>query len=239
MLEYADLVEIKLYTGDGATGTGVGKLAAGLERDSRIALECLDGERIRQGRLETADAVIFPGGSGSGQAAGLGEAGKEMLLEYVGGGGNFIGICAGGYLASRNNTGALGLSPVEIVDLEHWRRGELLLPVELTAAGAAFFGVRKRLWQMHFANGPIVAPASGRDAGQLEVLARFRGETLENGALPGLQLGSPAIWRNQFGRGRVLIFSAHPEHCAETAGWPVIAALRLCGRAQKRKSRLP
>ena len=217
MSPHVDPVKLKLYTGEGAAGTGIGKLAAAFASDPRIAIECLDEKQIRQG-IPAAGAVLFPGGSGSGQAAALGETGKQNLLDYVACGGNYIGICAGGYLASRNNAGALGLSPVDIVDLEHWRRGELLLPVELTAAGAAFFGVRRRHWQMHFANGPIVRQPENSRPGGIEVLALFRGETLENGALPGLQLNSPAIWCNGYGRGRVLIFSAHPEHCVETAG---------------------
>ena len=42
--------------------------------------------------------VVFPGGSGKGQATAIGEEGIEALRNYVGSGGGYIGTCGGAFL---------------------------------------------------------------------------------------------------------------------------------------------
>jgi hypothetical protein len=42
---------------------------------------------------------MFTGGSGSAEAGGLGEKGREEVRTFVREGGGYVGICAGAYLA--------------------------------------------------------------------------------------------------------------------------------------------
>jgi glutamine amidotransferase-like uncharacterized protein len=48
--------------------------------------------------LTGLDVVIFPGGWAPSQRDVLGESGRTALAQFVNGGGNYLGICAGGYL---------------------------------------------------------------------------------------------------------------------------------------------
>ena len=45
-------------------------------------------------------------------------------------------------------------------------------------------------------------------------LAYYRSERAENGSPPGLMMGTPAISAGDFGRGRVMSISPHPEQTA-------------------------
>ena len=44
------------------------------------------------------DVVVFPGGSGNGQAKAIGLAGLEALRKFVQAGGGYIGTCGGAFL---------------------------------------------------------------------------------------------------------------------------------------------
>ena len=52
------------------------------------------------GALSAADyeAVVFPGGSGGGQARAIGEEGLVALRQFVGAGRGYIGTCGGAFL---------------------------------------------------------------------------------------------------------------------------------------------
>ena len=45
------------------------------------------------------DALIFPGGSGNGEATALGEVGLDAVRAHVAAGGGYIGTCGGSFLA--------------------------------------------------------------------------------------------------------------------------------------------
>ena len=80
-----------------------------LARDVEVALDKLEmpyreaGEQdIRGGGLEDCSLLIIPGGYTAQYVDALGEEGFEQIREFVAGGGGYIGICAGAYIAARN-----------------------------------------------------------------------------------------------------------------------------------------
>ncbi|MDP6990306.1 MAG: BPL-N domain-containing protein, partial [Planctomycetota bacterium] len=173
---------------------------------------------IADGALSQFDALLFPGGSGSGQARALGEAGRGRVRAFVARGGAFVGVCAGAYLAMDNYSWGLRLIALDSHDREHWRRGKGTVRMELEAAGAALFGGDAgAVLDVHFAQGPMMVPAQGPppdDAPERtapEILARFVTGVGENGADPQMMVGMPAAARAGYGAGRVLLFSPHPE----------------------------
>ena len=74
---------------------------------------------IRDGVLDQFDMVIFPGGSGSKQAAALEEEGQEVVKQFVEDGGGYMGICAGAFLAASNYSWSLGISNHKTLSLIH------------------------------------------------------------------------------------------------------------------------
>ncbi len=69
--------------------------------------EPVTAAEIQANRLGRFDVVIFPGGGGRRQAAALGDGGQRAVRDYVRAGGGYVGICAGGFLAS---TSLIGIS---------------------------------------------------------------------------------------------------------------------------------
>ena len=171
---------------------------------------------VQAGVLSQFDVVLHPGGSGSGQARSLGELGRAAELEFVRGGGGYLGVCAGAYLAACNYDWSLALLDARTIDTKngHWRRGRAQLEIELTTAGIKLFGERARLVEIKYANGPIFAPGERAEIPDYETLALYRGEVADNGTSKGVMPGTPALIRGPYGAGRAVAFSPHPEASA-------------------------
>jgi glutamine amidotransferase-like uncharacterized protein len=173
------------------------------------------GEAIRQGQLARYDVLIVPGGSGSKEARGLGEKGREQVQEFVRKGGGYLGICAGAYLATCDYPWALNILNARVLDKEHWDRGNGKVEIALSQRGREVLGARQDMVSIHYAQGPILAPAHHNGLPDYEVLARFHTQVAKNGAPRDVMPGATAVAAAEFGKGRVLCFSPHPE---ETEG---------------------
>ena len=92
-------IRVGLFKDAGAAGKGVPRVTEILGKTDDIKVTHLTGKEIAPGPLTNFDVVMFTGGSGSKQAASLGEKGREEVRRFVRGGGGYIGICAGAYLA--------------------------------------------------------------------------------------------------------------------------------------------
>ena len=170
---------------------------------------------IQSGGLASFDVVLFPGGMASHQFDALAVQGRRAVQEFVRGGGGYIGICAGAYLAARQPyTWGLNLLNAEIVDHDHWARGIGTVQIELTAAGQRVFEARSGRIDYHYGNGPIFSPAEQGDLPACEVLAWYRSGIGVNGADPQVMVDTPAILAGKYGRGRVLVSSGHSEWSA-------------------------
>ena len=202
-------------------GRGVGQGAAAqmvkvLRRAGKCNVQRLDGHDIRARALGAFDVVVHPGGSGSGQAKALGVEGRRAETEFVRAGGGYLGVCAGAYLAACNYEWSLGLLDANVIDREHWRRGEGGVDVEWTGSGRALLAKDSSAalverFEIEYANGPILEAARQPELEDFEVLLWFRGELAENGAPLGVMPGTPAVVGAAFGKGRAMAFSPHPE----------------------------
>ncbi|MDP6543644.1 MAG: BPL-N domain-containing protein [Phycisphaerae bacterium] len=157
------------------------------------------------------DAVIFGGGSGKGQASNIGDSGHKAIRAFVKGGGGYLGICGGAYLATSEYEWGLKIIDARTVDRKHWKRGKGKVKMELTKQGSAILGAPGPTVDIIYANGPLLGPYNRDDLDDYEVLARFRGEINENKAPKGVMLNSPAVIFGRFGAGKVILFSPHPE----------------------------
>jgi glutamine amidotransferase-like uncharacterized protein len=205
----AHKIRVAIYADDGAAAKPrVGQCLPG---KMGFHVQCVSAEDIREGALDDFDVVIHPGGSGSKQAAALGEDGRKQVREFVKRGGGFIGICAGAYLASAHYPWSLDLLNARVVDREHWARGGGEVQLRLPPAGQSAFSRDEEIVTIQYMQGPLLAPADKKALPDYELLAAFETEVAKNGAPRGVMKGTTAIARGQFGTGRVVCFSPHPE----------------------------
>ncbi len=171
---------------------------------------CVTAEQIRAGILKDCQVAIFPGGSGHIQAAALEETGCSEIVSFIRNGGQYIGICAGAYLATSGYPWSLKVLNAQTVST-NWQRGQGNVTMELTDAGRKIFGNRENAFPVYYANGPIIKPSTMPQLPEFQILANFRSELAEHNSPVGAMVNSPAIATAPYGRGRVLFISPHPE----------------------------
>jgi putative intracellular protease/amidase len=183
------------------------------DTDVDVIAVAIGPEDIHEGVLDGLAAMVFPGGSGSGIARALEPAGVEKVRRSVADGRGFLGVCAGAYFANSGVPTYTAMLP-----LNHhrpWRKGKGLVKVELTPEGREIFGEEFAVLETRFNNGPVydeVNSLVGTNASSHRVLARFQSATTDKeGVTHDVMVGSPAIVSGEFGQGRILAVSPHPE----------------------------
>jgi len=206
----ASRIRIALYKGDGTGGAGPTNMMKYFNSGTNASMAQVTPEEIRSGILKDYDVIIFGGGSGSKEAATIGEAGRQQVKEFIQRGGGYIGICAGAYLATSGYPWSLQVLNAKTVSPK-WKRGKGVVKIELTDKGRILLGDVQGQVDIHYANGPIIKPAGLPELEVFETLANFRTELAQNDTPAGLMINSPAIVAGRFGKGRLICFSPHPE----------------------------
>ncbi len=202
---------IAVFQDSGVGGNGPGAIREKLDSaKGKFSTRIIGGAEIRNGILTEFDAVIFPGGSGSKQAAALGEAGREEVREFIKSGGAYVGVCAGCYLACENFSWGLKILDAKTLSSK-WKRGRATLDLEFAESIFSSLNLDSRDASVVYVNGPVMGPANSDAIPDYETVALFKSETAENGSPKGIQIDSPAILRGGFGKGRVVGISPHPE----------------------------
>lgn len=225
-----DDVAIAMYVSSGVSGEGPDRLEALLDEDHGFDLRRVCATDVRAGVLEQFDLVVFPGGSGSGQAEALRPEGRESVRSFVAGGGGYLGVCAGAYLASSGYEWSLDILDAVVIDRAHWRRGRGDVELRWTGAGQQRASGGRTDQSILYVNGPLYAPAGDDALPDYEVWAVYASEMNTNGAPEGVMLGTPAIIFGRFERGRVVGVSPHPEQTADCGEIVRSLALRAAGR---------
>jgi predicted deacylase/glutamine amidotransferase-like uncharacterized protein len=202
---------VALYVSADVGGSGPDRIEAQLEASGGFEVRRVCASDIRAGVLDEFDVVLFPGGSGSAQANSIGEDGRDAVRAFVEAGGGYVGICAGAYLAANNYSWSLGILDANVIDSNNWARGVGNVAIEFTNEGAERVGAGAREVALHYANGPIYAPAHDAELPDFRVLAWFRGEVTKAGVAGGVMPNTPAIVVGRYGAGSVVCSSAHPE----------------------------
>jgi glutamine amidotransferase-like uncharacterized protein len=138
------------------------------------------------------------------------------MKKFVEGGGGYVGVCAGAYLATCDYEWSLGVLDAKVVDRKHWNRGFGEVQIGLGGKSKDVLGAEPETKSIYYHQGPLLAPASNPDIPDYEELATFETEIVKNGASPGTMKGCTAIAIGSFKEGRVLCFSPHPEHDGPT-----------------------
>jgi glutamine amidotransferase-like uncharacterized protein len=204
-------IQVAIYEGPGSGAAGIRNVENRIKQLDGAEVVRLSPEEMGTRDLSGFDLVVFSGGSGSGQSKAIGDAGRDNVRKYVEQGGAYMGVCAGAYLACAGFEWGLGILNARTVSSK-WRRGMGHVEMELTGAGRSVLGEVSDRFLVRYANGPIITPLGRDDLPEYSVLAHFRTELAENGSPVGVMVDSPAAVVAPFGKGRVLIFSPHPEN---------------------------
>ncbi len=223
-----DKTHVALYDAGGTGGEGAPSLERILTGAGMRVTRCGPAE-IVAGTLDRFHLVIFPGGSGSKQAAAIGPEGRAHVRRFVEQGGGYLGVCAGAYLCTGGYDWSLKILDAKTVSPK-WERGRATLQMELTERGRQWLGDRSGPFDVRYHNGPVVAPAQIDSLADYEPLAVFRTEVANNGAPPGVMVNSPAIAAGRCGQGRVLFISPHPEQTPGLEDLVLRAAVWASGR---------
>ena len=202
------VIKVAVYDDKGATGKGIPSVVQIAGKTGDIKVTKLKGADIAAGGLKGYDLVMFTGGSGSAEAGGLGEKGREEVRAFVRNGGGYVGICAGAYLACSGFEWGVGVLNAKTVSPK-WRRGQGEVKIEGTA-----FGEKISDRGIRYSNGPIIKADVRKDLPEFETLVAFRTELAENDTPVGVMVNAPAMVRSTYGLGRVFTSSPHPEQTA-------------------------
>ncbi|MFP6866280.1 MAG: succinylglutamate desuccinylase/aspartoacylase family protein [Roseibacillus sp.] len=220
------LLRVALYDAGGVGGNGPRQLETVIKEIKPSFTWRISSGDIADGALQQFDLVIFPGGSGSKQAAAIGAEGRAHVRNFVEDGGGFVGVCAGAYLAAANYKWSLAISNhktfCEVREIPKvgrksmWYRGKSsTVKMALTKAGKEILGQIEGTIPVRYHNGPIVSPANHEGLPGYQVLAHFRSEVARYETQKGTMVDTPAIIASNFGKGRVLCISPHPESSKE------------------------
>jgi putative intracellular protease/amidase len=171
---------------------------------SDLAPHRITSAEIRQGVLSKIDVLVFPGGTGGGQAKALGVEGGKLVTDFVTSGNGVVAICAGGYLVVKGwnpETSAIELVNALSWDGEHWARGEAFITVK--ALGVNDNESSRTMW---FQNGPIFAPRGLKTMPEYTPLVRYVTDMAPKGGPAGMMAGRDAVIAAPFGKGRVVAF---------------------------------
>lgn len=209
-------IRVALYHDSGAGDSGVRNLTRIVETMPDAKLRIVNAADIRCGALLRADVVIFTGGRGGAQGTALGDEGRAAVRSLVDNGGGYLGICAGAYLATCRLDQYLRI--MNAYHIQPWQTGSGQVTVELTPEGRELFGDLPPT-AMRYANGPLLGHEEGRTPGpdlgltlpEIRTLATFKVPVEKNDRPQEHMIGKPAIAAADYGSGRVLIISPHPE----------------------------
>ncbi len=101
--------------------------------------------------------------------------------------------------------------------------------VELTGQGRRLFGESLFRFSLAYSGGPVFYRANEWNLSDYETLASYRSEIWKHPFQKGTMIDTPAVLAARFGRGKVILFSPHPESKVESSGL-LSRAIRACSR---------
>lgn len=178
-------------------------------REAGMEAKAVSGEEVRAGALDDLDIFIIGGGSGTKFNKSLGKDGGELVEKFVRQGGGVLASCAGGYSFVRGHNEALGYIEIAnaiCIDTKdgRWARGKGDVEIETGLA-------TQPTVKMFYANGPLWKITDAPGFGVTKALGSFQTDIKKKNDKGGVMPGTPAVLGGTFGKGRFVLFSAHPE----------------------------
>ena len=201
-------VKVGLFLDKGCFGNGPFCWARILNNSPQLELSLLDGKDIQYGKLDDLQLLVCPGGGGSRQIDSMGPIGFDRVQKFVEDGGCYLGICAGSYNAM-NRPGRFKFLPYDYIDNANGRQGDLL--VEIINDGAKLLDLKAGRYIVDYDGGNVMRPTAPTGKGDSQVLVVFKSCVSEHGRAPYNFMDTPAVVFGQYGKGKVVASSFHPE----------------------------
>ncbi len=224
-----ELLRAGVFNGNGASAVCVFETIEALKIDRGIDAREISAAQIMQGGLNKLDVLVFPGGSGSKEFNNLGLQAADKVKEFAKQPNKgVVGICAGGYLlASTPDYASLQLLPVHSIR-DYYNRGRGLISFTTNKQGDEIFPELKEMDQafIQYYDGPMY---NNIDSSKFTVLATVISDIATKKGYPkGVSVGKPAFGIANYGEGRVIMTTGHPE---ATSGmrWIVPRMVRWAG----------
>ena len=206
-------IKTGFYVDKGSAGGAVLRLARLLVHSPELEVHFLTGEDLRNGELGKFELFVVPGGSSEGQYLSMQDAGVEAVRRFVAAGGAYFGVCAGFHCALYKPH-RIGLLPFTHVKNGYGLQAPLV--IDLSEKGAQVLDIPKGRYTVSYSQGPVAIPSEQPGTGWGEKLAVYV-NSVSSPTRPKLNFsGTPAIIRGEYGKGKVIATSFHPEVRPET-----------------------
>lgn len=209
-------LRVAVFVGDGARNIGAFRWIEIATMAENVVAMPVDGAAVRAGALDAVDVLIMPGGSGHDEGLNLGADGRERVKSFVRGGGGYIGTCAGFYLvtepipANPKRKDYLGLIPFK--DTVDGGNGRAEVNFEFNEKAEKLAGIKKGKHKIQYSHGPVATRSQKAVEGtRAEVLATYACDYNPSRVLRPPKAGHVAVVAAECGKGRVFVFTCHPE----------------------------
>lgn len=207
-------LRVAVFVDDGARNIGVFRWIEITTMAENVIATPVDGAAVRAGALDAADVLVMPGGSAHIEAESLGKEGRARVKSFVRGGGGYIGTCAGFYLVTLPTKGVrkdyLGLIP--FVDSADGGNGRAELNFEFNEKAEQLAGIKKGIHKIQYSHGPVPVRAKNEvEDTRAEVLATYHCAYNPRNVPSPTKAGHPAVVAAECGKGKVFVFTCHPE----------------------------
>ena len=220
--------KVAMMVGPGAVGAAFNWMQV-LSFCPQMEVKFVDGRMIREGALEGCDVYVCPGGYDRQIYKDIGREGAEVIREFIRKGGCYLGTCAGA-IFTLNDAKGYGLSPwKQDPTNSNFAHGHAQIVMSITKRGSELMGVPASNRFVWYWNGPLMIPAP-IEGMKSEVLATYHGDILMNTTNLLRQAGYPAMVSVEFGKGKMVVSSCHPEITPRTHDIVAGAFKYLTGR---------
>ena len=200
-------LKVGYYVDNGSRSNGAFQWAQLLFYSPQLDVTLLMAEDIRAGKLDELDLLVIPGGSSELQVKALGDEGKKKVQDFVRNGGAYVGICAG-FHCTLDRKERLQIMPYKYMKGAGGSAAKLAM--DLSEKGGKILGVKPGRYNVRYSLGPISQPASW-DKGHAETLGVYKSTVSPKGRPGGNFFNAPAIIYGNYGKGKVIATSFHPE----------------------------
>ena len=207
-------VKVGLFLDKGCRGNGSWQWARLLAHCPQLDLTFLDANDIRNGKLDELQLLLCPGGSSKMQYAVMGPDGVQKVRQFIENGGGYIGVCAGSF-NTMNSEGRIALLPYDYIPNASGQLADLAF--EFDQESAKLLDIKPGRHIMRYHGGNIMKPTEPTaPMGEAKVLAVFKSSVSGYGKAPYNFMDTPAVVLGQYGKGKVLASSCHPESYEST-----------------------
>lgn len=206
-------LKVGYYIAAGSASGGVHHIARMLYYSPQFEVTLLDGQDLRDGKLEGLDLFIIPGGDSESQYRMMQESGAEAIRKFVREGGAYYGICAGFHCAINKPT------RVRLLPYEHIPGGfgnVADLRIQLSEEGGKLLDIAPGSYIVRYSQGPIVRPGKSVGENSSKTLAVYKGNITPLNRRGVDMYDTPAIIYGEYGKGKVIATSFHPESYSNT-----------------------